>query len=58
MPVRKKHLQRSANLDLDHLGALLPTTALQISPRIFHGDYAADSGLVLFGRSCSVGLIA
>ena len=30
----KKHLQQSANLDLDHLGALLPPMELHLSPRI------------------------
>ena len=30
----KKRSQQSANLDLDHLEGLLPTTALQLSPKI------------------------
>ena len=33
-PQGKKHLKRSANQDLDHLGALLPSMELQLSPRI------------------------
>lgn len=34
MPTRKKRLQRYANLDLGQLVALLPFTALQLSPGI------------------------
>ena len=31
-PQRKKRFQLFANVDLGHLGALLPFTALQLSP--------------------------
>ena len=33
-PRGKNHLQQSAHLDLDHLGALPPSTAQQHSPRV------------------------
>ena len=36
-------------VDLGHSGALLPTTALQLSPRIF--TVATTSGLLLFGKT-------
>ena len=54
----KKHLQGSADFDLGHLGALLLSTAIQLSPtQALNGGSTAGSGHVLSGRSRSIGVI-
>ena len=51
-------MQRCANLDLDYLGALLSSSALQLSPTLkFCNGYAADSRFQ-FNRSHSVGIFS